>query len=143
MNNGKFQNRNISEAISEIPDLEIFTDAVNDTALSQTLEQTKAMTVFAPNDNAFAKWPQAVFSEFSKDDARQKDIVSYHLVNEEIVFEGLRVPRIVQSLQGENLSINPINTYTVNNVRVIKPDIFCRNGVIHIIYKVLDPYERV
>lgn len=135
--------KDVFATLKDMPKLKTFTKALTQAGLDKTLNRLKEVTVFAPNDNAFAQWPQAAQAEFMKDSARQKDLLGYHLVGEEIRYEGLAVPKIVSSLQGEKLSVNPQKTYTVNNVRVLQPDIVCTNGYIHIIYKVLDPYARV
>ena len=143
MNDEELLHSTLFEVLEKIGGLKTFTKTITKTALDKTLKQTKTLTVFAPNDNAFAKLPQTTLQEILKDLDRLKDLISYHLVNGEIVLGGLKVPRIVQSMQGENLTITPGDTPAVNNVKVVKPDIQCANGVIHIIYKVLDPYERV
>jgi uncharacterized surface protein with fasciclin (FAS1) repeats len=135
--------KTILEKLQEIPELSTFLKAVEKTDICELVRDKKLFTVFAPNNNAYAKIPQSTFAEMFKELTKLKDLTSYHFVPGRILFKDLSEPVVIQSIQGENLSLNPNEFYTVNNVKVIKPDIECQNGVIHIIYKVLDPYERV
>lgn len=139
----EYQDKDLLTVLKTIPSLRTFVKIITQTGLDQTLKQTKSLTVFAPNDNAFAKWPQTALAELLKNPTRARDLLAYHLAEPSLFFEGMAIPKIAQSLQGESLSLNPINEPTVNNVRVLEPDIVAFNGVIHIIYKVLVPYERV
>lgn len=138
-----YQNKTIFEKIRELPELRTFFQTVEKTSISKQLKGEKLFTVFAPNDNAYAKIPQTTLTEILKEPVKLRDLTGYHLVAGKFLFKDLTKPVAVQSLQGENLFLNPEKFYTVNNVRVIKPDIECQNGAIHIIYKVLNPYERV
>jgi len=139
----EFQEEDIYTVIKSLPHLKTFAKILAQTNLEHVLRQSKALTVFAPNDNAFAKWPQKNFAELFKDTTRARDFLAYHLAEPAIFLAGLAVPKIIQSLQGEFLSLNPVGKPTVNNVLILEPDIAAVNGVIHVIYKVLDPHERV
>jgi uncharacterized surface protein with fasciclin (FAS1) repeats len=135
--------KTLYERLHEKSELRTFLTAAEKTGLGLELLGGELFTIFVPNDNAYAKIPQSTLSEVFKEPTKLKDLTSYHFVQGKILFKDLAGPIVVQSVQGENLSLNPNKFYTVNNVKVINPDIECQNGAIHIIYKVLDPYERV
>lgn len=137
------ESKTIYEKLRDDPNLRTFLLAAEKTGISGWLKGKKLFTVFAPNDNAYAKIPHSTLAEIMKEPSKLYDLTSYHLAAGKILFKDLEKPLVVQSIQGENLSLNSEKFFTVNNVRVVKPDVECVNSVIHVIYKVLDPYERV
>ena len=59
--------------------------AVKAAGLVETLSGTGPFTVFAPNDEAFAKLPKGVVEDLLKDVPRLKQLLTYHVVAGQIM----------------------------------------------------------
>lgn len=112
--------------------------ALCSTGLSKTLKSKGPFTVFAPNDEAFAKLPK------DKKEALLKDpnVLKYHVVKGNVSAADLKEKRSVATVQGESLMVDTKNdgeVIVVDGAIVTKPDIKCSNGVIHVVDFVLVP----
>lgn len=112
--------------------------ALCDTGLSKTLSGKGPFTVFAPNDEAFAKLPK------DKKEALLKDpnVLKYHVVKGNVPAADLAQKRSITTVQGESLMVDTKNDgelIVVDGALVTKPDIKCSNGVIHVVDFVLVP----
>ncbi|UCE46365.1 MAG: CIA30 family protein [Phycisphaerales bacterium] len=105
--------------------------------LVETLKSKGPLTVFAPNDDAFAKLSKGTVEGLLKPENRDKliAILSYHVLPGEILL-GARSP---ETLQGQSVTIRTAGSFEVNGANVIASDIRASNGVIHVIDSVLIP----
>jgi uncharacterized surface protein with fasciclin (FAS1) repeats len=102
--------------------------------------QNTQLTVFAPTDAAFAKVPNATLNMLLQNKAKLRAVLLYHVVKG-------RVPaaRVTMLTSAMTLAKKPVTfsmkdgAIFVNNVRVVKADIGTRNGIIHVINRVLIP----
>jgi transforming growth factor-beta-induced protein len=104
-----------------------------------------ALTVFAPSEQAFADLGDALLNYLQSPDglATLTDILLYHVVDD--LLPTLRLPAVstpVPTLaNGAELLLVPGTPYMVNGLtntaRITTPDMFARNGVLHIIDNVL------
>jgi len=111
--------------------------AVKAAGLVEALKGKGPLTVFAPNDEAFAKLPKGTVENLLKPENREKltAVLTYHVVSGKILL-GAQSPA---TLEGQPLAIKTSGALEVNGVKVIATDIVCSNGVIHVIDAVLIP----
>ena len=116
--------------------------AVTAAGLIDTLKGTGPFTVFAPNDEAFAKLPAGTVDDLLKDIPKLKAILTYHVVaGKFMAADVLKMDgQSATTVNGETLQISTTGGVKLNgNVHVTKTDIECTNGVIHIVDTVLLP----
>ncbi len=116
--------------------------AVTAAGLVDTLKGTGPFTVFAPNDEAFAKLPAGTVDDLLKDIPKLKAILTYHVVAGKVMAaDVLKMDgQSATTVNGETLQISTTGGVKLNgNVHVTKTDIECTNGVIHIVDTVLLP----
>lgn len=111
--------------------------AVKAAGLVDALQAEGPLTVFAPNDEAFAKLPAGTVESLLKPENREKliSILTYHVLPGKITLGD----RSTSTLQGQALSIDTGGSFKVNQANVVASDIAASNGVIHVIDTVLLP----
>jgi uncharacterized surface protein with fasciclin (FAS1) repeats len=112
--------------------------ALQAAGLIETLKGPGPFTVFAPNDEAFAKVPKADLDALLKDKARLTAVLTYHVVPGKVMAKDVKAGE-VKTVQGGNLTVGTAGGVTVNGARVIATDIAASNGVIHVIDRVVMP----
>lgn len=112
--------------------------AANLTKLTDTLDTTRDVTIFAPNNAAF-KAIGGTLSSFSTDDISR--ILAYHVVNGTVGYStGLKDGTNLTTLNGANVTVRVDGNKTfVNGARVVTPNVLVANGVVHVIDNVLNP----
>ena len=101
---------------------------------------TKTVTVFAPTDAAFAKVPKATIAKLKKDRALLKRVLLYHVVAGRVPAAKAVTLTQAKTLEGSTLAIKVTgSTVTVGGAKVVKTDIAARNGIVHVIDRVLIP----
>lgn len=100
-------------------------------------------TVFAPTDEAFAKLPKAQVDALLKDKEALRRVLLYHVVSGKVMSKDVVKLRSAKTLQGQTITIRVQGkTVRINDAKVVKADIECSNGVIHVIDKVILPPNR-
>jgi len=112
--------------------------AVKAAGLVDTLKGPGPFTVFAPNDEAFAKLPKATLDGLLADKAKLAAVLTYHVVPGKVMAKDVKAGN-VKTVQGSTLAITTKDGVKVNNANVIKTDIATSNGVIHVIDTVVMP----
>jgi len=115
--------------------------AVNAADLVETLQGSGPFTVFAPNDEAFAKLPASTVEDLLKPENKAKlvGILTYHVVPGKIMAAEVKT-MMTATVNGQELDIKAANgDVRVNHSNVIKTDVAASNGVIHVIDCVLLP----
>ena len=101
---------------------------------------TKTVTVFAPTDAAFAKVPKATLAKLAKNKALLKKVLLYHVAAGRVPASKVASMSSVKTLEGGSLDVKVDgSTVTVGGAKVVKADIAARNGIIHVIDRVLIP----
>jgi uncharacterized surface protein with fasciclin (FAS1) repeats len=114
--------------------------AVQAAGLVDTLKGAGPFTVFAPTDEAFAKLPAGTVDALLKDPAKLKDILLYHVVSGKVMAADVVKMTTAKTVEGKNVRIKVDgSTVMINNATVVKADIACTNGVIHVIDTVIMP----
>ena len=118
--------------------------AVKAAGLVDTLKGEGPFTVLAPTDAAFAKLPEGTVEKLLKPENKAKlvEILTYH------VLPGKAMASDVIKLDGKKVNTvegSPVEvmvsggTVKICDAKVVKTDIACSNGVIHVIDTVLMP----
>lgn len=111
--------------------------------LIETLKGEGPFTVFAPNDEAFAKQPAGAVEQWLAPENKDKltKVLTYHVVPGKIMAADV-ITMKAATVNGQDLDVVKSETgVTVNGANVIQTDIECSNGVIHVIDQVLMPQE--
>ncbi|MDY7013355.1 MAG: fasciclin domain-containing protein [Cyanobacteriota bacterium] len=111
--------------------------AVQVADLVDALKSPGPFTVFAPNDDAFAKLPPGTVESLVKSPPQLGRILTYHVVAGKLMKADLEKVESVTSLEGAPISINCADGFEVKNSTVIASDIEADNGVIHVIDRVI------
>lgn len=99
-------------------------------------------TVFAPTDEAFAKLPKGTVETLLKPENKQQliDVLTYHVVKGKVGAADVVKLSGAKSLNGQQIDITVADgKVSVDNATVVKTDIGCSNGVIHVIDQVILP----
>ena len=116
--------------------------AVQAAGLVDTLKGQGPFTVFAPNDEAFAKLPAGTVDDLLKPENKDKlvAILTYHVVPGKVMAADVAgKDQKVKTVQGGEIDVNGKDGVTVNGAKVIQADIVTDNGVIHVIDAVILP----
>jgi uncharacterized surface protein with fasciclin (FAS1) repeats len=96
------------------------------------LKSPGPFTVFAPNDDAFAKLPPGTIQTLVQNISQLTRILKYHVVSGKLT----KVDSVT-SVEGSPIRIDTSDGFEVKNSTVIAADIEADNGVIHVIDTVI------
>lgn len=116
--------------------------AVQAAELVDTLKGAGPFTVFAPTDEAFAKLPEGTVDDLLKPEnkAKLQAVLKYHVVAGRVDAEQVVGMTEAETVQGTMLRIQTADgAVKVNDANVVKTDIACSNGIIHVIDAVVLP----
>ena len=116
--------------------------AVTAAGLVDTLKSAGPFTVFAPTDEAFAKLPAGTVQALLADIPKLTAILTYHVVAGKVMAAdvvGLN-GKSATTVNGAEVAISTEGGVKLNGTaNVVKTDIECTNGVIHVIDAVILP----
>jgi uncharacterized surface protein with fasciclin (FAS1) repeats len=118
--------------------------AVKAAGLVDTLKGKGPFTVFAPTDEAFAKLPKGTVESLLKPENKDKlvAILTYHVVPGTVKAADVVKVKSAKTVQGQEVTVKVDGTTVmIDGAKVIKTDIGCTNGVIHVIDSVILPKE--
>ena len=116
--------------------------AVQAADLADTLKGDGPFTVFAPTDEAFAKLPPGTLEALLKPENKEKlqAILLYHVVPGKVMAAEVVGMNSAKTAGGQSVSISQKDGGVyADNAKVVKTDIVCSNGVIHVIDTVIMP----
>lgn len=116
--------------------------ALKAAGLIDTLKGPGPFTVFAPTDEAFAKLPAGTVDDLLKPENHDKlvAILTYHVVAGKVMAKDVVKLHEAKTVNGKDVKIMAAGgKVMVDNANVVKTDIACSNGVIHVIDSVLLP----
>jgi len=116
--------------------------AVKAADLVDTLKGDGPYTVFAPTDKAFSKLPEGMIESLLKPENKTKlqNILKYHVVPGKVMAKDVVKLNSAKTALGKKIEIETSEgSVMVNQATVVKTDIECSNGVIHVIDSVLLP----
>merc|ERR1719181_1825126 len=129
---------NIVQLAAATPSLSTLVTALTAAKLVTALEGKGPFTVFAPDNNAFAKLPAATLTQLLAPQNIQQlqALLKYHVVSGAAVYsKDLQPTQNVQTLEANQLLIEVNNgKVTINqNSQVTTADVAASNGVVHIV----------
>ena len=115
--------------------------AVKAAELVETLSGPGPFTVFAPTDEAFAKLPAGTVEDLVKPENKAKltAILTYHVVSGKHLAADVVGMTEVPTVQGAKAKISTEGGAKIDAANIVKTDIVCDNGVIHVIDAVIMP----
>lgn len=134
--------KNVVDTAVAAGDFNTLVTAIKAADLVETLKGKGPFTVFAPTDEAFAKLPDGTVEDLLKPQNKQKlsSILTYHVVPGKVMASDVVKLSRAKTVNGQSLMIKTnYGVVMVDNAKVIKTDIGCSNGVIHVIDTVLLP----
>jgi uncharacterized surface protein with fasciclin (FAS1) repeats/plastocyanin len=111
----------------------------------ETAFDNGSFTILAPTDTAFAQLPNGTIASLLKDPEGQlKQVLLNHVVDGKTLM-AVDVVKLgeAKTMQGTVLKINTTDGVTIGGAKVTKTDIVCKNGVIHVIDRVIVPPVQV
>lgn len=115
--------------------------AVKAAGLVDTLKSKGPFTVFAPTDDAFAKLPAGTVENLLKPENKDQlvSILTYHVVSGAVKAADVVKLTAAKTVQGSEVTISTTDGVKVDGANVVKTDIECANGIIHVIDSVILP----
>lgn len=110
--------------------------------LVDTLQGKGPFTVFAPTDEAFAKLPAGTVETLLKPEnkARLVSVLTYHVVSGKVAAAQVVKLDAAATVNGQRVNIKVEDgKVRVDQATVVKADIQCSNGIIHVIDQVILP----
>ena len=119
------------------PGFETLVAAVQAADLVETLQGGGPFTVFAPNDDAFAKLPPNTVNNLVQNPPQLGRILCYHVLAGTWDSAQLRQVDQAISVEGSPIPIRSHSPLEVKNATVLAEDIEASNGIIHVIDTVI------
>jgi uncharacterized surface protein with fasciclin (FAS1) repeats len=114
--------------------------AVKAGELVEVLKGKGPFTVLAPTDKAFAKVPKEQLEALLKDKKKLQAVLTYHVVPGKVMAADVVKLESAKTVQGKPVEVEVAEgKVKINDANVVKTDIECSNGVIHVIDAVLLP----
>jgi len=138
----KDKERDIVDTAVGAGDFKTLAAALEAADLVETLKGKGPFTVFAPTDEAFEKLPKGTLEDLLKPENKKKlaGILTYHVVSGKVMAAEVTKMKKAKTVQGTDVKIKVVDgKVMVNDAEVIKTDIACTNGVIHVIDTVIIP----
>jgi len=135
----------IVETAVEAGSFKTLAAALGKADLVKTLKGKGPFTVFAPTDEAFEKLPEGTVEDLLKPENKEKlvKILTYHVVSGKVLAADVVKLKKAKTVQGSPVRIwVKDGKVKVNAANVVKTDIECTNGVIHVIDAVLLPKAK-
>ena len=130
----------VATAASANPVLSTLVTAVKKAGLVDTLNSASGITVFAPDNAAFAKIPAATLSKVLADKAELTKILTYHVAAGRYTPSQLAAGTPLKTLEGATVTPALMGgTYEVNSADVVCGNVQTANATVYIINTVLTP----
>lgn len=110
--------------------------------LVDALKGDGPFTVFAPTDDAFAKLPEGTVATLLKPENKEQltAVLTYHVVKGRVPASAVVKVTGAKTLNGQQADVKvEAGKVFVDNAQVVKTDIECSNGIIHVIDSVILP----
>jgi uncharacterized surface protein with fasciclin (FAS1) repeats len=130
----------VATAASANPVLSTLVTAVKKAGLVDTLNSAANITVFAPDNAAFAKLPKATLDKVLADKQELTKILTYHVASGRQTPSQLASGMSIKTLEGGTVTGAMMNgTYSVNKADVVCGNVQTANATVYIINTVLMP----
>jgi uncharacterized surface protein with fasciclin (FAS1) repeats len=113
---------------------------LTDADLIDVMKRPGPYTVFAPTDEAFAKVPKEILDGLAKDKAKLQEVLKYHVLTSKWTTDDIKLVKQTGTVQGKPVQFGTSGSaMTVNGAKIVKPNVDCSNGMVHVIDAVLLP----
>jgi uncharacterized surface protein with fasciclin (FAS1) repeats len=130
----------VATAASANPVLSTLVAAVKAAGLVDTLNSASNITVFAPDNAAFAKIPAATLKSVLANKAELTKILTYHVAAGRYTPDQLASGKAIKTLEGGTVMPSKMgSTYEANNAHVVCGNVQTANATVYIIDTVLMP----
>ena len=130
----------VATAASANPVLSTLVAAVKAAGLVDTLNSASNITVFAPDNAAFAKIPAATLKKVLADKAELTKILTYHVAGARYTADQLASGTAIKTLEGGTVMPSKMSgSYEVNDAHVVCGNVQTANATVYIIDTVLMP----
>jgi uncharacterized surface protein with fasciclin (FAS1) repeats len=130
----------VATAASHNPLLSTLVTAVTKAGLGDTLNSAPAITVFAPDNAAFAKVPSSQLKALLADKSELTKVLTYHVAAGRITPAELASGKSIKTLEGGTVTASKMgSTYEINKTQVVCGDVQTSNATVYIIDGVLTP----
>ena len=137
---GSNYNKDIVDTAVAAGSFNTLAKALQAAGLVETLKGAGPFTVFAPTDDAFAKLPAGALDALLKDKAKLTAVLTYHVVPGKVMAADVVQLKSAKTVNGKSVKIQVAGgEVSVDGAKVVKTDIQCSNGVIHVIDSVILP----
>jgi uncharacterized surface protein with fasciclin (FAS1) repeats len=132
--------KDIVDTATEAGSFTTLLKAVETAGLKDTLKGPGPFTVFAPNDEAFAKLPKGELDKLLKNKKKLAEVLNYHVVSGAAVKSSEITAAPIKTVAGPEITVDASSGVKLNGeATVVSADIATTNGVIHVIDTVLMP----
>jgi uncharacterized surface protein with fasciclin (FAS1) repeats len=130
----------VATAASNNPALSTLVTAVKKADLVDTLNSAKGITVFAPENSAFAAIPSATLTKVLANKAELTKILTYHVASGRYTPAMLATGKPIKTLEGTTVTPAGSGTsFTVNGAHVVCGNVQTANATVYIIDTVMMP----
>lgn len=135
------ENLSIAEVLDRDGNFTIFLMAFETARLTRTVDGQGPYTVFAPTDEAFGRFPDAVMDGlFNDPKGTLAEIVLYHMAPGRFTASDLAANASIATVQGSPAVIGVADgEVTVGDATVVRADIPAANGIVHVVDRVMLP----
>ncbi|MEO1021210.1 MAG: fasciclin domain-containing protein [Bacteroidota bacterium] len=140
--NTQAQDKDIIELAVGTDALSTLVAAVKAGGLVETLQGDGPFTVFAPTNDAFAALPEGTVEMLLKPENKDKlvAVLTYHVVAGKVMSTDLKDGMKAKTVNGQEATIKlGDGKAMVDGATVVSADIKAKNGVVHVIDKVILP----
>jgi len=135
----------IVETAAANEDFSTLVAAVKAAGLVETLQGDGPFTVFAPTNDAFAKLPEGTIPTLLKPENKDQltSILTYHVAPAKVMAADVVKLKFAPTVNGQKAPVTVADgAVKIGDATVVKTDIVCDNGVIHVIDAVLLPESK-
>jgi len=139
---GKNAGKDVVDTAMAGKDFSTLVAAVKAAGLVETLKGAGPFTVFAPTNEAFAKLPKGTLESLLQPENKDKlaGILTYHVVAGKVLAQDVVKLSEAETVQGSKAKVQVKDGEVwIDGAKVVKTDIQCANGVIHVIDAVILP----
>ncbi|WP_276498078.1 fasciclin domain-containing protein [Pontibacter litorisediminis] len=132
--------QSVVENISANNNLTVLMGALRQAELIEALNGTGPYTVFAPTNEAFEALPEGTLDNLMQTENRKRlvELLNNHVVAGKLTAANLTDGATLKTASGKQLNVTKRgNDVMVNGAKVLQADIESKNGVIHIVEKVM------
>jgi len=122
-------------------DYTTFSKAIKTAGIEGSFKGDGPITVFVPNNAAFAKLPKAKLNKLMADKNELAKVLQYHIVAAKITSADVAAGK-VKTVEGEDVALSVTDGVKVGDGHVVGTEIHADNGAIHTIDTVLMPKKN-